>query len=214
MSMRKLLIPLLGLLLIIAGLYYFLPRYTNYHLPIPAIPEKKEAENKLAARLKSQADKGKTFAQAKKLSTHYAFFIDMSQPSGRYRFFVYDFKKDSVLEKGLVAHGSCNTSYLEAVQFSNIPESGCSSLGKYKVSYSYKGQFGKAYKLNGLDSTNSNAFKRFVVLHAYDCVPDREVYPQPICNSLGCPMVSYEFLAKLSSYIDKSPKPILLWIYN
>lgn len=214
MNMRKLLLPLLGLLILLAGLYYFLPRYTNYHLPVPAIPKKKETENKLLARVKSQATAGKAYAQTKKLSTQYAFLIDMSQPSGRYRFFVYDFRKDSIVEKGLVAHGSCNTSYLESAQYSNTPESGCSSLGKYKVSYSYKGQFGKAYKLNGLDSTNSNAFKRFVVLHAYDCVPDREVYPQPICNSLGCPMVSYDFLGKLSGYIDNSKKPILLWIYQ
>ena len=212
--MRKLLIPFLGLLVLLAGLYYFVPRYTNYHLPVPALPKKKETENKLAIKIKNQAAVGKAFAQTQKLSTRFAFLIDMSQPSGRYRFFVYDFSKDSIVEKGLVAHGSCNTSYLEAAQFSNTPESGCSSLGKYKVSYSYKGQFGKAYKLKGLDATNSNAFKRFVVLHAYDCVPDEEVYPQPICNSLGCPMVSYDFLAKLSGYIDRSTKPILLWIYQ
>jgi hypothetical protein len=212
--MRKLLIAFLGLLLLLAGLYYFLPRYTNYYLPVPIVPLKKEAENKIALKIKRQADQGRLYAQSKKLSTHYGFFIDMSQPSGRYRFFVYDFRKDSVLEKGLVAHGSCNSRYLEAPQFSNTPESGCSSLGKYKVSYSYTGQFGKAYKLNGLDSSNSNAFNRFVVLHAYDCVPNSEVHPQPICNSLGCPMVSYNFLARLSDYVDKSSKPILLWIYQ
>lgn len=212
--MRKLLIAFLGLLPLLAGLYYFLPRYTNYYLPVPAIPKKKATENKSTAKLKKQAARGKAYAQSQKLSTQYGFLIDMSQPSGRYRFFVYDFKRDSILEKGLVAHGSCNMDYLEAAQYSNTPESGCSSLGKYKVSYSYKGQFGKAYKLNGLDSSNSKAFNRFVVLHAYDCVPNNEVYPQPICNSLGCPMVSYDFLAKLSGYIDKSSKPILLWIYQ
>jgi hypothetical protein len=212
--MRKLLIPFLGLLLLLAGLYYFLPRYTSYRLSVPAIPKKKASENKLVSKIKRQAAQGKAYALMQKLSTHYGFFIDMSQPSGRFRFFVYDFRKDSILERGLVAHGSCRTRYLDIAQFSNTPESGCSSLGKYKVSHSYNGQFGKAYKLNGLDSTNSNAFKRFVVLHAYDCVPNSEVYPQPICNSLGCPMVSYDFLAKLSAYIDKSPKPILLWIFQ
>jgi hypothetical protein len=211
--MRKLLIPLSGLLLLV-GLYYFIPRYTNHHLPLPAVPEKKAAINKMAAKLQSQASKGKAFARNNKLSTDYAFLIDMSQPSGRYRFFVYDFKKDSILEKGLVAHGSCNTRYLEHATFSNTPNQGCSSLGKYKIGYSYKGQFGKAYKLHGLDSTNSNAFKRFVVLHAYDCVPDKEVYPQPICNSLGCPMVSYAFLGKLMGYIQKAKQPVLLWVYE
>jgi hypothetical protein len=212
--MQKLLLPFLGLLLLLTGLYYFRPRYTNSHLPVPTDPPKKVAENKLLVKIKKQANKGKVYAQSQKLSTNYAFLIDMSQPSGRYRFFVYDFKKDSVLEQGLVAHGSCNTNYLETAQYSNTPESGCSSLGKYKVGNSYKGQFGKAYKLHGLEASNSNAFQRFVVLHAYDCVPNSEVYPQPICNSLGCPMVSYTFLAKLSTYIDQSPKPILLWIYQ
>lgn len=65
-----------------------------------------------------------------------------------------------------------------------------------------------------LDSSNSNAFQRTIVLHAYDCVPDEEVYPQPICNSLGCPMVSYKFLEELTSIIAKSRTPILLWIFN
>lgn len=212
--MRKLLLAFLGLLPLLAGLYYFLPHYTKYNFPVAAIPNKKATENNITAKLKKQAVQGKAYALTQNLSTQYGFLIDMSQPSGRYRFFVYDFKRDSILAKGLVAHGSCNTDYLETAQYSNTPESGCSSLGKYRVSYSYKGQFGKAYKLNGLDSSNSNAFNRFVVLHAYDCVPNSEVYPQPICNSLGCPMVSYDFLAKLSGYINKSPKPILLWIYE
>lgn len=55
----------------------------------------------------------------------------------------------------------------------------------------------------------TNREKRFIVLHAYDCLPNSES-SQPIFNSLGCPIVSYNFLAQLSKHISKSNKPILL----
>jgi hypothetical protein len=142
------------------------------------------------------------------------FFVDMSLPSGRNRFFVYDLGKDSVVNSGLVAHGSCNTTFLAEAKFNNTEGCGCSAIGKYKVGYSYDGRFGLAYKLYGLDKSNNNAFKRFIVLHAYDCVPNVETFPEPICNSLGCPMVSYKFLNDLQKYIKASKKPILLWVFK
>jgi hypothetical protein len=127
---------------------------------------------------------------------------------------VYDLKKNTVALSGLVAHGNCNTHSLEQARFSNIPNCGCSSLGRYKVGNSYRGEFGKSYRLYGLDSSNSNAFKRAIVLHGFDPVPDQEIYPMVLCNSFGCPMVSRSFLDKLCGIIDKSEKPILLWVYN
>ncbi|PWT70393.1 MAG: hypothetical protein C5B59_20710 [Bacteroidetes bacterium] len=154
------------------------------------------------------------FAEQNKYSTDYFFFIDMGICSGRNRFFVYDRRKDSVTLSGLVSHGSCNTHYLDQAKFSNIVNCGCSSLGRYKVGASYRGEFGKAYRLYGLDSTNSNAFKRGIVLHSFGPIPDKEIYPETLCNSFGCPMVSRNFLAKLSDIIDNSDKPILLWVYN
>jgi hypothetical protein len=147
-------------------------------------------------------------------STDQLFLIDMRIASGKNRFFVYNPKDDSVELSGLVAHGSCNTHFLEEPQFSNKPNCGCSSVGKYKVGPAYHGEFGKSYRLFGLDSSNSNAFKRGIVLHGFDPVPDHEIYPQPLCNSFGCPMVNRSFLAKVSEIIDRSQKPILLWIYE
>ena len=75
------------------------------------------------------------------------------------------------------------------------------------------GTFGLAYKLYGLDNTNSKAFDRFVVLHAHSCVPNEDVDPVPICESWGCPTVAPAFLSELKTVIDKSAKPVLLWIY-
>ncbi len=74
--------------------------------------------------------------------------------------------------------------------FQMCPRGGCSSLGKYKIGEKYRGQYGKSYKLYGLENTNSNAYKRAIVLHGFSCVPDEEIYPGVVCNSLGCAMVS------------------------
>jgi len=148
------------------------------------------------------------------LSTDYCFLIDMNLPSGRNRFFVYDLKKNSVIYSGLVAHGSCNETFLAHPRFSNASKSGCSSLGKYSVGEFYTGKYGKSFRLTGLDNSNSNAYNRAVVIHGYDCVPDNEIYPRVLCNSLGCVMVSYKFFDKLSRLIKNSDKPILLWMYQ
>ena len=148
------------------------------------------------------------------LSTEYCFLVDMSLPSGRNRFFIYDLKKNSIVNSGLVAHGSCNETFLARPRFSNGSKSGCSSLGKYKVGEFYRGKYGKSFRLYGLDDCNSNAYKRAVVIHGYDCVPDEEIYPRVLCNSFGCAMVSYKFFDKISRVIGKSEKPIVLWIYQ
>ena len=136
----------------------------------------------------------------------------MSLNSGKYRFFVYDLVHDSVVMSGLVAHGSCNKTFLASAKFSNMPGCGCSEKGKYKIGYKYQGRFGPAYKLYGLDTTNSNAFDRYIVLHSYYMVPDRETSPLPICNSLGCAMVSDNFIKQLAAKLDASKKPVLLWM--
>jgi hypothetical protein len=63
------------------------------------------------------------------------------------------------------------------------------------------GRFGRAYKLYGLDSTNSQAFWRNIVLHSFSYVPEAETDPYLICNSLGCPMVEAGFL--------QQPEPLI-----
>jgi L,D-transpeptidase catalytic domain len=148
-----------------------------------------------------------------KLNSRYCFLIDMKVASGLKRFYIYDLQNDRVLQAGLVTHGSGNH-FSDSILFSNIAGSNCTSLGKYKIGKSYYGKFGLAYKLNGLDKTNSNAYLRFIVLHAHSCVPENEIAPREICRSWGCPTVSPLFLIQLKTYIDKSPEPMLLWIFN
>jgi hypothetical protein len=178
------------------------------------LPGKNSKEETGSARIKSYASDAKDFCYANGCNTKLFFLIDMSVHSGRKRFFVYDMRADSVLCSSMVAHGACGHSFLNEAQFSNQPGSGCTSIGKYKIGAKYNGRFGIAYKLYGLDSSDSNAYERCVVLHSYYEVPDDETFPDPICNSLGCPMVSPNFLSRLEIKIDASSKPILLWIIN
>jgi len=172
-----------------------------------ASPENTTIQNILTKKINN-------YAVQNDLSTEYCFLVDMSLPSGRNRFFIYDLKKNTIINSGLVSHGSCNETFLARPRFSNATSSGCSSLGKYKVGEFYRGKYGKSFRLYGLDDCNSNAYKRAVVIHGYNCVPDKEIYPRVLCNSFGCVMVSYNFFDKISRIIGKTEKPIVLWIYQ
>ena len=180
-----------------------------------SIHVKKDTEPKKAIleKLKKKSVDAIDFAKKNGYSLSVCFLVDMTLSSGQDRFFVYDLTKDTIRRSGLVTHGRCNEMWLEGRKYSNVPGCGCSSLGKYKIGYSYNGTFGLAYKLYGLDKTNDNAFKRFVVLHAHECVPETEVEDE-ICQSDGCPTVAPGFLQQLKPIIDKSNKPVLLWIYE
>jgi L,D-transpeptidase catalytic domain len=124
-------------------------------------------------------------------------------------------KKDSLEYSSLVAHGwGSQKGDDDELEFSNIPNSCQTSLGKYRIGYSYNGSFGQAYKLYGLDNTNSRAFERAIVLHSLSHFPESETWPERIPQSAGCPMVSRSFLDVLGEYIKPSKKPVLLWIYN
>lgn len=137
------------------------------------------------------------------------FYVDLSKPSGDYRFFVLDIKNRKMLDAGLACNGV--TDKQGNPIYSNRPGSNASSKGLYKVGYSYKGRFGKAYKLHGLNQTNSNAFARAVVLHSYSGVP-RWSIPSRLFNSQGCPTVNPKFLKELGKRIEQSRKPVLLYI--
>ncbi|WP_338839487.1 murein L,D-transpeptidase catalytic domain-containing protein [Flavobacterium ginsenosidimutans] len=142
-----------------------------------------------------------------------AFLIDMKVPSGKNRFFVYDLQKNEVVDQGLVAHGSGSETGVKGIlKFSNMPNSNCTALGRYSVGKTYKGIFGKAYRLAGLEETNNNALKRAIVLHHYSTVPyDEQDYY--ISNSHGCPMVNEQFFKRIEKIIDGSKSNIIMDIY-
>lgn len=148
-----------------------------------------------------------------KYNKRIAFFIDMKIPSGKNRFFVYDLKTNKIIDRGLVAHGSGSETNIKGkLKFSNIPNSFSTSLGKYYIGNPYYGKFGKAYKLYGLDKTNSKAFHRDIVFHYYFDVPYQEQKGY-ICNSFGCPMVNGKYFERTSKIIDGSKSNIVMSIY-
>lgn len=162
---------------------------------------------------KSKISEIKDFIKAKNYNQDLAVFINFRIHSGKYRYFLYDLKNNKILQKAIVAHGDGSvTKNSSALSFSNVDGSHQSSLGKYEIKESYYGKFGKAYRLDGLDKTNSNARSRAIVLHSYYCIPDKESV-QPVCLSFGCPMLSKKTFNETAKYIDRSEKIILLYAF-
>lgn len=214
---RKTLILTAGLFLTASAFGYFFWYKPKFNKPAKKnvstfIPKNETVERETILRLNKKATQAKDYIAVHGFNEQVCFLVDMRIPSGQNRFFVYNLNKDSVEMAGLVAHGSGVTNSDTPV-FSNTPNSYCTSLGKYRIGKSYNGKFGLAYKLYGLDKTNSKAFDRFVVLHAHECVPNEAVFPLSICESWGCPTVSPAFLTRLQSYLDETTRPLILWIY-
>jgi L,D-transpeptidase catalytic domain len=155
----------------------------------------------------------KQFARKNGYDTNYAFFSNMGMRSNRKRFFVINLATMQIEQSGLVAHGRGQGPSVFDKQYSNQEGSKCTSLGRYKIYGKYKGGYGEAYKMAGLDSSNKNAYNRNIVLHAMGCIPDKDGV-MPACVSEGCPAVSTQFLSSLGKIIDSRKKPVLLWIFD
>lgn len=155
----------------------------------------------------------KQYAKKNGYDTSYAFLSNMGMLSSKKRFFVVNLVTMKIEEAGLVAQGRGRGLSRYDKQYSNQYGSKCTSLGRYKIMKKYKGCYGEAYRMAGLDSSNNNAYIRNVVLHAMGCIPDKES-TMPACISEGCPAVSPNFLVSLKKIIDTRKKPVLLWIFD
>jgi L,D-transpeptidase catalytic domain len=155
----------------------------------------------------------KLYAKKNGFDTNYAFFSNMGMRSNKKRFFVINLATMEIEQSGLVAHGRGQGPSVYDKQYSNQEGSKCTSLGRYKIYGKYKGGYGEAYKMAGLDSSNKNAYTRNIVLHAMGCIPDRDGV-MPACVSEGCPAVSPQFLSSIGKIIDSRKKPVLLWIFD
>jgi hypothetical protein len=93
----------------------------------------------------------------------------------------------------LVAHGRgsdpARTGWLK--RFSNVPGSDCTSQGAYVTGGYYEGEHGRSMRLVGLDSTNSNAEARAIVIHpAWYASPEIVRAQGMLGRSEGCFAVS------------------------
>ncbi|MFY1047160.1 murein L,D-transpeptidase catalytic domain-containing protein [Chryseobacterium sp. GP-SGM7] len=170
---------------------------------------------------KGKAIEALQFCKDNKLSTDFCILIDMSLHSGVKRFVIWNFKEQKITGQYLVGHG-CGTNSWSSDEskndpsFSNADGSHLSSLGKYKLSgrgYSDWGIHVK-YLMHGMENSNSNALKRFIVFHSWNLMSDQEVFPNGSPEGWGCPTVSNNAMRIIDPIIQQSQKPVLMWIYK
>ncbi|TZF95268.1 peptidase [Chryseobacterium panacisoli] len=186
---------------------------------IPVVAEKKPDAD--LSRMRIKVGEALTFCNSKNLNNDFCILIDMSLHSGVKRFFVWDFKNNKISKKYLVGHGCGSNSWSKDDSkanpgFSNEDGSHLSSLGKYKLEGRGYSDWGIniKYLMHGLEETNSNALKRFIVFHSWNMMSDDEVFPKGSPEGWGCPTISNNAMKEIDPMIQYSKKPVLMWIYN
>jgi L,D-transpeptidase catalytic domain len=159
------------------------------------------------------AESAKKYAKEKGFDTTCVFIANMAVLPNKKRFYVVNMMNMTIETTGLVSHGRGKGRSIYSRQYSNSSGSNCTSLGRYKISRSYKGTYGFSYRLTGLDTTNSNAESRGIVLHSMGCIPEKEGFA-PACVSEGCPSLSKQFFDDVTKIIESKKKPLLLWIFD
>jgi hypothetical protein len=171
--------------------------------------------------LRSKAHSAFAYCTKHKYNTDFCLLADMNLHSGVKRLFIWSFKGDSIVASFLMGHGCCDNPWggensKDKPAFSNVDGSHCSSLGKYKIGERAWSDWGinVKYVLYGLDSTNSNAYERLVVLHGWDVVSDEEIFPKGTPEGWGCPTVSNNSMLIIDAKLKKSKEDVLFWMYK
>lgn len=180
--------------------------------------------------LRIKAKELRLYCKKNGYSTDIAILVDYSVHSGCTRFFVWDFNRDKTVLESICAQG-CGKGKNEGKNvFSNENGSLCSSLGHYKIGKektmnSPKGR--PAFILYGLDKTNSNAYKRGILLHPV-YLPPTVIYPFkiPVAKfelfgktiirpySEGCVTIPFDKYHKVAKILRGTEKPVIMWVYN
>lgn len=131
--------------------------------------------------------------------------IDFSAPSSAARFHLVDLEKNTT-DSLLVSHGSgSDPDYSGWLQtFSNRPGSNATSEGAYATSNYYVGKHGRSQRLLGLDSTNSNALDRAIVIHsAWYAEPEIAQARGKLGRSQGCFALSRRGLDQVFGHLGE-----------
>jgi hypothetical protein len=136
--------------------------------------------------------------------------------------FVYNFDDREILIKSFCAHGYGKGSTTETPVFSNEVGSYCSSIGKYVIS-GYRKMVRideNCFELKGLDSTNSNAYRRGILIHPSYlvdlCQFSNGVSYIPLgLTSQGCFSINHNALEELAKlYQAQRNKRVLLYAFT
>ncbi len=140
---------------------------------------------------------------------NYLTVIDYTQHSRNERFFLIDMRTGSVSTE-VVSHGvgsdGNHDGYAEA--FSNTSGSKMTSLGFFTTDHTYYGSNGYSLVLDGLDSTNSRARSRAIVIHGADYVVNGASKQG---RSWGCPALPRSVSDQI---IDKIKGGSLVFAYQ
>jgi hypothetical protein len=141
------------------------------------------------------------------MNQKYLTIVDMTQKSNKKRMYVIDMASGSV-STYLAAHGKNSDANNDgfAEKFSNTEGSLMTSLGFYLTDVTYQGSNGLSLRLRGLQSTNSNAYSRAIVMHGADYVNSSSVG-----RSWGCPAIERKYVNTL---IPALKGKSLLYIYK
>jgi hypothetical protein len=164
----------------------------------------------------------KEYSNKHGLSENFAIVVDFEKPSGKHRFYVCDLNKQKIIASSLCAHGAGKRSTIFNPVFSNEVGSNCSSLGHYIITGRHKmSSTGlPSFRLKGLDSSNSNAMKRGILIHSAKLVSYCRlgIYPfyLPLDKriSSGCFAIDIDMMDIVGDLVDKEKKPILLYAFN
>ena len=164
----------------------------------------------------------KEYSNKHGLSENFAIVVDFEKPSGKHRFYVCDLNKQKIIASSLCAHGAGKRSTIFNPVFSNEVGSNCSSLGHYIITGRNKmSSTGlPSFRLKGLDSSNSNAMKRGILIHSAKLVSYCRlgIYPfyLPLDKriSSGCFAIDIDMMDIVGDLVDKEKKPILLYAFN
>lgn len=136
-------------------------------------------------------EKASYYRPEKLKSTTWAFLVDFSMHSKKKRGWLINLKTGKA-EAMHVAHGkgSGNGSG-QAVRFSNRNNSKMTSLGLYVTAETYYGSNGFSLRLDGLESTNSLARPRAIVMHGADYMSQSFINEVGRAGrSWGCPAIA------------------------
>lgn len=152
------------------------------------------------------------FCRREGYNTHVALFVDLSRHSGCRRFAAWDFERNAPIFTCPVSHGSgsqrphVRSAY---ARISNDDGSHLSSVGRALVAERYEGRYGVAYRLDGLDDTNSNLRSRCVVLHGWKYTTSFPIFPLATVGSFGCPVLSCRMMARVDKILFDNNKVVI-----
>jgi hypothetical protein len=161
--------------------------------------------------LEQLLEKGSYFHPKKLKRTNWMFLVDMRIHSSKKRGFLIN-TKTGATKAYHVAHGSgTGDGKGNAFKFSNTKDSHMSSLGLYVTGQTYSGKHGYSLKMKGLESTNSNAMKRHIVMHGATYMTKGFINKYGRAGrSWGCPAVAPKHNKEL---VDKLKNGSLIYIH-